>query len=112
MIPTIREGNFYTAGDLLIVDKITPKFFGYKKGDIVLAKSPVKLNSLLCKRVIAVENESACVDGVYYHVPQGYIWIEGDNKDHSFDSRNFGPVPLELLEGKIFMKLWNKPTFY
>lgn len=32
-------------------------------------------------------------------VPQGYFFAMGDNRDYSFDSRFFGPVPLKYLKG-------------
>ena len=35
-------------------------------------------------------------------MPKGHIWIEGDNKHNSRDSRQFGPVPYGLLEGRVF----------
>lgn len=107
MIPTIREGKNYSGGDVLLIDKITPYFKGYKKNEVVLAKSPMKLNSLLCKRIIAVAGEYAEVEGQKYYVPENHVWLEGDNKPQSFDSRDFGPVPLNLLEGKVIFKIWN-----
>ena len=112
MIPTIREGKVYVAGDLLLVDKITPRFKAYKIGDIVIARSPMKLNSILCKRVVATAGQYAVVDGVRYLVPEDHIWLEGDNKDKSFDSRNFGPVPLALIEGRVAAKFWRAFTVY
>lgn len=33
----------------------------------------------------------------YIAVPQGHIWVEGDNHYHSQDSHDFGPVRLGLL---------------
>ncbi|KAG9145656.1 hypothetical protein Leryth_018704 [Lithospermum erythrorhizon] len=44
-------------------------------------------------------------------VPKGHIWIEGDNKYNSSDSRNFGPVPYGLLEGRLFWKVWPLKEF-
>ena len=34
-------------------------------------------------------------------VPKGHIWVEGDNKENSSDSRNIGPVSLALVEGIV-----------
>jgi inner membrane protease subunit 1 len=101
MLPTINE-----AGDVLLVDRLTPHLRGYRKGDIVLTKSPLNPQTHLCKRVIAQPGESAFVDGVHYLVPQGYMWVEGDNKDHSLDSRTFGPIPEGLALGIVRVKLW------
>ena len=35
-------------------------------------------------------------------VPKGHLWLQGDNKDNSTDSRDYGPVPYALLKGKVF----------
>jgi signal peptidase I len=91
----------------LLVDKLSPWISGYKKHDVVIAKSPMKLNSVLCKRIIALPGEYVEVEGQRYFVPDGHVWLEGDNKSQSFDSRDFGPVPLNLLEGKVQLKLWD-----
>lgn len=105
MLPTINE-----AGDVLLIDLLTPRLRGYKKGDIVLAKSPMNPNTHLCKRVVAESGGSARVDNAEFAVPQGYFWLEGDNKDHSLDSRTFGPVPEALAVGLVRVKLW-PPSF-
>lgn len=102
MIPTIREG-----GDVLLIDKFSPYWKGYKKNEVVLAKSPMKLNSVLCKRIIALGGEYVEIEGQKYFVPENHVWLEGDNKPQSFDSRDFGPVPLSLLEGRVIYKIWN-----
>lgn len=34
-------------------------------------------------------------------VPRGHIWLEGDNLIVSRDSREYGPVPLALLRGRV-----------
>ncbi len=33
-------------------------------------------------------------------VPEGHLWIEGDNGPNSRDSRSYGPVPVALVEGR------------
>jgi mitochondrial inner membrane protease subunit 2 len=44
-------------------------------------------------------------------VPKGHIWVEGDNWRHSYDSRDFGPVSLNLVDGKA-VKVWRGKHFY
>ena len=39
-------------------------------------------------------------------VPPGHVWLQGDNKDNSTDSRDYGPVPFALIMGKVFVRVW------
>lgn len=34
------------------------------------------------------------------------MWIEGDNSLNSVDSRNYGPVPVNLLVGRVVARIW------
>lgn len=38
-------------------------------------------------------------------MPPGYVWVEGDNKKGSYDSRHFGPVPYGLIKGRVVFKV-------
>ncbi|WJX87285.1 hypothetical protein P8452_69493 [Trifolium repens] len=38
-------------------------------------------------------------------VPKGHVWVEGDNKYNTNDSRSFGPVPYGLIENKLFWRV-------
>lgn len=38
-------------------------------------------------------------------IPQGMVWLEGDNPFNSTDSRNYGPVPLALIKGIVCFKV-------
>jgi signal peptidase I len=42
-------------------------------------------------------------------VPAGKVWLQGDNIRNSTDSRNYGPVPLPLITGRVFFKVC-RPT--
>ena len=36
----------------------------------------------------------------------GCIYVLGDNRDESLDSRTFGCIPLEKVEGKVILRYW------
>jgi signal peptidase I len=42
-----------------------------------------------------------------YKIPPGYVFAMGDNRDHSSDSRVWGPVPLENIKGQAFLIYWS-----
>lgn len=51
---------------------------------------------------------------VYYNdviVPEGCIYVLGDNRDESMDSRTFGCIPLEKVEGKVKLRYWPLSEF-
>ena len=46
-----------------------------------------------------------CQDVPYAVVPPGTVWLAGDHRDHSADSRVFGPVPVGRIKGRAWMAL-------
>ena len=39
--------------------------------------------------------------GTYIKVPEGHVWVTGDNLSHSLDSRTYNALPMGLIMGKI-----------
>lgn len=46
--------------------------------------------------------------GVFYdvQVPEGCIFVMGDNRTGSLDSREFGCIPLDKVEGRVSIRIW------
>lgn len=108
MLPT-----FNISGNVVLVDRISPRFCKIAPGDIVIVVSPENPRKVITKRLIGVEDDSVTylVDPKNSEkcntvvVPKGHIWVQGDNIYDSRDSRDFGPVSYGLLYGKVFWRI-------
>lgn len=113
MLPTINS-----AGDIVLVDRMTHRLRNLEVGDVVLAKAPSDPNQTVCKRVRGVPGDHICYSrprtgSVEFEwsrkgitVPNGHLWLQGDNDTNSTDSRHYGPVPQGLVRGIVRCRIW------
>lgn len=79
-----------------------------KVGDVVILVSPTNPNKCLIKRISAMPGDAIYIieTGETKVIDEGHCWIEGDNQQSSYDSNNFGQIPLGLIEGRVCMIIW------
>ena len=122
MEPTLNDGSWAIIQRILY----TPE-----RGDIIVCRSNEKDKDII-KRVIAVGGDEVFVDpygDVYVNgelldepylesheplykftimpvtVSEGCVWVLGDNRNNSRDSRDIGEIPNEQIIGKVVIKL-------
>jgi len=44
-------------------------------------------------------------------IPPGQVWVMGDNRSNSKDSRYFGPISQSLIVGRAFFRVWPLGSF-
>ena len=133
---TIQDGQF------VLVDRLTPHFDAYHRGDIVVFTPPIEVDESpdrkpFIKRVIAVGGDTVEIkDGnvlvngrkldepyVYavdgdpqptepdgsagsWTIPLGELFVMGDHRQRSSDSRAFGPIKVENVIGREWLRYW------
>ncbi len=133
MLPTLRQGQH------LLVDKLSPRFDPYSRGDIVVFHAPGTPSDSIpyIKRVIGVAGDHIALRGgdlyvngvalsepylsddgpgsgatmpldgtVEWDVPVGDVFVMGDHRARSVDSRSFGPVAVDQVIGRAWVRFW------
>ncbi len=132
MVPTLNDRDKVLMSNL---------FYEPKPGDIIVLTKKSFSSIPLVKRVIAVEGQTVdidfdtgevSVDGVVLDepyisetthrrfdvafplsVPEGYIFVMGDNRNHSTDSRDsqVGFIDKRCVLGKVYLRIWPLSDF-
>lgn len=125
MEPTLSEGDHVLAAKsaYLLSDP--------QRGDVAALRNPEDRDEVLIKRIVGLPGDRVEIrDGVLYvngereredyvnhrlndgnffgpaEVPPGKLFVMGDNRANSRDSRTFGPVDENDLEGKVLARVW------
>ncbi|CAC9548573.1 mitochondrial inner membrane signal peptidase [Leishmania donovani] len=61
----------------------------------------------VARNTVRSKDWDSCIDRIPN--PSQWIWLEGDNKSESFDSRRCGPVPVECIRGLVLASIWPSP---
>jgi signal peptidase I len=100
-IPTKSMEPAVLNGDRILVAKTAYNRMAPKKGDIIVFVYPDDRSKRFIKRVEALPGDAITLaDGTRQKVPHGSIYVIGDNRENSIDSRQFGFVPLKDVIGK------------
>jgi len=110
MLPTMSA-----QGELVLDNKLVCRLFPERltRGDIVTFVSPLDPQRVVCKRILGLPGDTICVDPTgekapsteHVIIPAGHFWVAGDNAAWSRDSRDYGPVPMALLKGRLVAKV-------
>lgn len=130
-IPSASMEPTFIRGDHVLVNKFIYRFVEPRPGDVIVFKYPVDMTVDYIKRVVAVEGQrveiksgTLYIDGKAVKEPylsenskvtsdfgpvtikKDSLFVMGDNRNNSSDSRVWGMLPEENLIGKAFVIYW------
>ena len=123
VIPSGSMTPTLAIGDHIFVNRLAYRAHAPHRGDVVVFDHPQKHGLDLVKRVVAVGGDHVeGHDGVVWvngeargpsydfaaaEVPPSNLFVMGDNRGNSSDSRVWGFVPEGLVAGRAFVVWWN-----
>jgi signal peptidase I len=104
-VPSASMAPTLQAGDHIVV---TPYHGALQRGDVIVFRAPLSADELMVKRIAGTPGDAVDAGaGRVVVVPAGCYFVVGDNRQDSFDSRNWGPLPQDLVVGRARMVLWS-----
>lgn len=122
MLPNFKDG------ELLLVEKVSYRIYKPSRGDVVVFKAPGSANVDFIKRVIGLPGETVKVENGSVYINEKKLeepyekqesrgnleltlgndnyFVLGDNRGGSTDSRVFGPIAKNTIEGKAWFVYW------
>jgi len=123
MNPTLSDG------ERVLVSRMAYRDGGPERGDVIVFRYPLDPGQDFVKRVVGLPGETVemregrvfvngvCLEETYpvkadrsafppTRVPDGELFVLGDNRRVSEDSRSFGFVPLDCVRGKVLLVYW------
>lgn len=131
-IPSESMAPTLEVGDRVLVNKFVYRFFEPERDDVVVFRSTEGGDEDLIKRVVGLPGDHVAIyNGETFvnfkrleepyvdegdlpeneplaatTVPKGKVFVMGDNRTNSRDSRFFGPVSIESIKGEAFVTFW------
>ncbi|MDX1379105.1 MAG: signal peptidase I [Anaerolineales bacterium] len=127
MNPTLQNGEY------VLVNRLAYKLDIPERGDIIVFTIPTDQKQELIKRVIGLPGETVSVrqnqvlindvplEEAYiaqsplysgeWIVPEGHLFVLGDNRNGSSDSHQWGVLPMENVIGKALIIYWPPPEW-
>lgn len=129
----------FSSGDYLLVDELTYRLRVPERGEVIVFRYPGDESVYYIKRIIGLPGERVELgkEGIFIfnsEQPDGFrldetympgemssyeakefplsktqYFVMGDNRTHSFDSRNWGPVKTDEVIGLVRLRLWPVP---
>lgn len=131
MSPTLKDNSYYYSlrtknikhGDIITLKRdnkndLVKRVIGMPGDKITINKTNVILNGKVLDEPYlsdeikqAIKNKETVYEENHRGttvIPEGYIFILGDNRKDSLDSRLLGPYPIEVVEGKYLKEVFEK----